>query len=534
MTDHITQYDKNLLLQPEVSYKFRLLVLNRDKQVIDELTGLQMVGSWSVDSESDIRRTASFTMFLDHSFRQSSVEEKLSSWIGCSFLLQTGIYDIRNDCYFWYNCGYYLITEANTVYHAAENSVSATLSDWYAKLDGTRNGQIGGAPVISIPNTDENGNPVAIRQAVETLLKTQTDITDYIVDNIGQFYGMPENNENYEEYRLKFPDWNRLPYDLEFEAGCTVGDIFSEIRNLYPNCQMYFDVRGIFRFQMIPSLTHDTAVLDHTFLQEILIGNDAESAAYDMEQIKNVTEVFGANYEIDRFSTECASSTNLYTISLEDYSAYRFGDLIAFIPDTDNLINPKLRINGLDPLPLYQEYTEEFLEAGRLTAGKACVIRIKYVNGSFAAFYLGRYQPHALCVLTGRDDDPNYTKAYFSQKYNCDESNIVFRVEPYSPFTVQKLGELLDVKSGGVFDNINSDSAAVQNAVYYNQKSSSFNDTVTIRTKMIPFLDVNRKVEYKKQQDNEIHPYVVKFVEHHTDSFTSTIVMYRFYPLYYL
>ena len=70
------------------------------------------------------------------------------------------------------------------------------------------------------------------------------------------------------------------------------------------------------------------------------------------------------------------------------------------------------------------------------------------------------------------------------------------------------------------------------NAVYYNKQSSTVNDTVTLTTKMIPFLDVNVKVSYKKQQDSQIHEYIVKSISHDLGGMTSTITLHRFYPLY--
>ena len=98
---------------------------------------------------------------------------------------------------------------------------------------------------------------------------------------------------------------------------------------------------------------------------------------------------------------------------------------------------------------------------------------------------------------------------------------------------MQKLGEILDVKTGEEFENILSDSVAMENAIYYNRQSSSIYDTVEISTKMIPFLDVNEKVEYKKQQEKESKYYIIKSINNDTESLTSQITMYRFYPLYY-
>lgn len=536
MKYNITQYDKDLVTQNVTHYQYKLLVINSANTVVDELSVLKAIGSYSIDSNSEIRRTTSFTMYLDNLYEDYSIERKLYEWIGFSFELKIGIYSIRDDDYVWYDCGYYLITEGNTLYNSTENSITIALSDWYSMLNGTRNGQIGGAPTISILNKDQNGNPVTIKQAVENVLKAETAFENYVVDDIGEFYGMPQNNSDYEQYRVANPLWNQLPYDLKYEAGCTVGNILSEINDLYPNCQMYFDIYGNFCFDMIPSCEHDPIVLDNSYIQEILVADNTESASYDIQSIKNVTEVFGSNYDIDRYSENCSTSNNIYTISIDEYNTYSSSDVIAFIPNTSNIQNMHIKINSLDAIPLYLEYTTEYVEAGIFEVGKTYVFQIKKNNGEYVAYYLGQYQPHALCVLTSNASDGVYTKAYFANKYNCNESNIVFRVEEDSPFTVQKLGEILDVKSGDEFENILSDSVAMENAIYYNKKASSINDTVTITTKMIPFLDVNMKVEYKKQQEDKLNYYIIKSISNDAsaEALLSHITMCRFYPLYYI
>ena len=533
MKYNITQEDKDLLLQGDFNYKYKLLVLNKNGSILDELDCISSVGTYNIESESDIRRTTSLILYLDDSYQSMSVENKIYDWISLNFELQIGIYSIRKDDYVWYKCGNYLITDGGTNYDATNNSISVSLSDNYVKLNDTRNGQVGGAPTIEIPNVDDKGNIITIKQVTEGILKSETDITKYIIDDIGQFYGMPQNNPDYIQYRKDNPKWNQLPYDLKYEAGCTVGTILSEIVKLYPNCQMYFDIYNNFCFNLIPSCEYEPVTLDNEYLQEILISDNSESVTYDIQSIKNITEVFGAIYEVDRTSTSCSLSTNIYTITLDKYEGYSSGDIIAFTPNASNIANTKVRINSLNTLPLYYEYTTDYIDKGLLEKGKMYVIQIKRVNGNLLAYYLGQYQPHALCVLTDDANDKIYTKSYFAKKYNCDVRNITLRVEKNSPFTVQRLGEVLDVKTGDEFENIISDSVAVENAIYYNRKSTSMNDTVTITTKMIPFLDVNVKVEYQKQQDNEVKQYIVKSVSNDTESNITHIVMYKFYPLYY-
>lgn len=531
----ITEEDKLLVLQSDLNYKYRLFIIDKNKNILDEVQGISAIGTYSIDADSDIRRTTSFTLLLDNCYRTiMSVEKKLFTWIGYSFQMQIGIYSLRKDDYKWYDCGYYLITEGNTSYNVTDNSLTLNLSDWYAKLNGLRNGQMGSVPLIEIINTDEDGNKITIKHVTEEVLKSKTDFKDYIIEDVGEPYAYSQNNPNYEKYREENPSWNQLPYNLEYDVGSTVGDIFDELKNLYPNHQIYFDIFGIFCFNEIPSCKNDIVMLSNDYIQKILLSDDTENVTYDIESIKNVTEIFGRSYDPDRFSETVTTSNNIYNITLKEYKNYFNGDMIAFTPDSNNTSKMCISINSLDSLPLYKEYTTEYIEENILETNKIYVFQIKLRNGEYVAYYLGQYQPHSLCILSNNEDDPIYTKEYFAKKYNCDLQNVIIRIEEDSPFSVQKLGEILDVKTGEEFDNILSDYIARENALYYNKQSSSVYDTVVISTKMIPFLDVNEKVEYQKQQESVSNYYIIKHIDNELESCTSKITMYRFYPLYYI
>lgn len=528
----ITEHDK-WLVQHSGNYKCRLFIVDYDRHYLDEISGVATIGSYNIDPESIIRRTTSMTIILDSQYKTESIERKLYSWIGYSFLLQIGLYDMRADDYKWYDCGYYLITEGNTTYNAVTNSLSVNLGDWFVTLDGTRNGQNGGAPIIEIPN-EVDGVPVSIRTGIINLIKSETGFENYIVEDIGEFNGMQQNNSDYMAYRTENPQWNQIPYTLEYTAGCYLSDQLIELRDLYPNIEMYFDIYGNFCTNQIPSCEHDPIVLDNDYLQSILIADNSESVTYDIKSIKNVTEVFGATYEVDRYASSSSYNDKTYALTIDNYTAYNSNDLIAFNATATNQANNYLKINSLDAIPLYKEYTTDFIDNELIVANETYVIRIKKVNGSYVAYLLGQYQPHALCILTATENDAKYTKEYFAQRYNCDKKDITFRVEPDSPFTIQKIGIVLDVKTGEEFDNILSSSVATQNAIYQNKISSSMHDIVTITTKMMPFIDSNIKVSYQKQQDDEIKEYIIKSIANSMDSCTSTITMYRFYPLYFI
>jgi len=525
----VTEMDKMLLQQGELNYKYRLYVLDKSHNIIDELMGVSSFGNYDIDADSDIRRTTSFILELDNTYHSKHIEEKIESWVGYDFSMQIGLYSIRDDDYYWYDCGSYAITSVNTSYDASTNTLTTDLADWFSKLDGTRNGQVGGAPTILIPNLDENGDKITLRQAAVGVLK-ENHITKYIVQDIGEFYGT-ENNPNYAEYRENNPNWNQLPYDLEFNAGCYVGDILKEIRDLYPNNEMYWDIYNNFCFNIIPSCDNDPIIFDNVFIQNILRSENSESVVYDISSIKNITEVFGKTYDIDTFCDSCTVSSNVYTLILELYETYERGQIISFVAPSDNLDSMKLRINSLSAIPIYYEGTTEYISKGTIIKDSIYSVKLSFVNGEYVSYFLGSFQPHAICVLTADANDQIYTKEYFQNKYNC--KNVHFRVEKDNPFTVQRIGEILDVKTGDEFDNIISDSVAESNALYYNKKSSTSNDIVTITTHMIPWLDVNIKVSYKKQQESVEHEYIIKSISNDLGSMSTTITMHRFYPLYF-
>ena len=123
-----------------------------------------------------------------------------------------------------------------------------------------------------------------------------------------------------------------------------------------------------------------------------------------------------------------------------------------------------------------------------------------------------------------------YSLDYFKKFYNCE--NVEITVVANSPFTVQKLGEILDVKTGGEYENITSDDLALDRAKWDNWKNCRLTDNITITTALLPFLDVNKKVSYKRSDSDKEHQYVISSVSHDFSGYTTTITMYRFYPLY--
>lgn len=382
-----------------------------------------------------------------------------------------------------------------------------------------------------------------LRDTLLSFLREETNITDYIIDDIGEVDGIAEHNADYMSYREEYPLWNTIPYDLEFNAGCTILDIIVAIRDLYPNYEFFFDENNTFIFQLIPTSYYDDVTYDDDFIQRALI---SENTDLDMTAVKNMCEVWGKAFDVDFYTEECTYADNVYTVTVSGYeNKYYNGDVIAIKIPESNAEGAEININGIKKLKIYNGYEITPIRADKIRAGVQVfkIYKTYSDDNTFTkAMYLGQWQPHALDVLvdgtesseTFTDQDGNvhvkYSEGYFKAKYNCEVVNLT--INPDSPFAVQKIGEILDVKQGSEYDNITSNSQALLYARTENHKNSVLTDTITLSLKLVPFLEPNKKVSYRKSNLEEEEQFIIKNISHDFDNWTSSITMYRLYPTY--
>ena len=556
---NISVSDVELLKQSIIDLRVRITIYHEiTGEYLDQLECGIISGSCTVSAESDVRRTFSLECTPVDNDRLVLNEEGMI-WLNRIIKLEIGILDTREQSYTWYEEGRYVFTNMSATFDATTNTISLSCNDLVAKLDGTKNGQIGGAETIEYPAYVENETTGAvihynhIRDQVITTLSQLSFVRDYEIDEIGEYKGMPQYNAEYEAYRnqsrvpvqsgaLEYT-WNALPYDQEFSAGTSVWSVLTTFRDLYPNYEMYFDEKGTFICQMIPSRYTDDTVLSNDFFRDVLI---SENTSVDLSTVRNICEVFGESIESDFYSENTSLSGTIYSATVSSYDRYYNGDVIALMIKTTNPASAALNINSLGVLPIYDEYTEAPLEARSLTPNTIYTFKVKskLINGSsqFRIYLLGHYMPHGIDVLTDGTvsnqtwTDQNgvshriYSKDYFQAKYNCECVNLTIVQD--SPFTVQKLGEILDVKTGGEYENITSDALAVNRAVWENWKNCRLTDSITLSTKITPFADVNVKVEYRPSNEDIDHQYIVKNVSHDWNAGTTSWTLMRFYPLY--
>ena len=382
-----------------------------------------------------------------------------------------------------------------------------------------------------------------LRDTLLHFLKTEANITDYVVDDIGEVGGIKDHNEDWQAYREEYPLWNTIPYDLEFNAGSTILDVLIAIRDLYPNYEFFFDENNTFIFRLMPNSYYDDITYDNDFIQSALI---SESSDLDMTKVKNICEVWGKSFDVDFYTENCTYKNGIYTVEISGYEdKYYNGDTIAIKIPEANEDSVRMNINGLGNLKIYNGYEITQIASGKIQPGiQVFKIYKTYTNDKAftKVMYLGQWQPHVLDVLVDgsesdeifTDQDGNeytkYSEGYFKAKYNCEVVNLT--INPDSPFTVQKIGEILDVKQGGEYDNIISNSEALLYARTENHKNSVLTDTINLTLKLIPFLETNKKVSYRKSNLQEEEQFLIKTISHDFDNWTSSISMYRLYPTY--
>lgn len=551
MAEFITQEDLLVVLQHSSDPRLRLNieVLDAKQKVLDTLNCGLTGGSVSINGESDVRRTANFTIQPTLKDKIKLTENSLL-WLNKDIRVSVGLYNPRSKQYKYYPLGWYVYTDTSGTYDATNDNLTINCADFMKKLDGTKNGQLGSL-IISFPAYEENettGEVIKyniIRNAVIEILEKLARITNHRIDDIGEYKALSEYNENWKQYREENITWNTIPFDQEFSAGCSVLSILTTFRDLYPNYEMFFDMdTNAFICQLKPMCYEDDIILDNSFLQRVLI---SENTTVDMSTVRNICEVWGQVIEADFYSEACSYSGNVYSSSISGYNkGYYNGDIIALKIPSTNQAGAKLNINNFGSISILNEANEEPIKANEMKANEVYAFKVKKKRVDkqdvITAYLLGQWQVHAINVLTnGRKSNQKvvssdgkeyllYSKEYFQKFYNCER--VDFTIIPNSPFVIEKLGEILDVKVSGEFENITSNDLAADRAKWENWKNCRLTDNITITTALLPFLDVNQKISYKRSDSDVEHQYIITSVSHDFAGYTTTITMYRFYPLY--
>lgn len=298
-----TDYD---LSQLKVrNQRIKVDLLNFNFQTVNSLEGKVTDGSISIDATSDIRRTCNITLVVENS--ENILAPGGEVWLDKFIKVYVGTDNPRNgNETVWNNMGLFLINNPESVYNATTNTITFEGLDLMAKLTGRRNGQL---------------------PAVTTVVPAESKVADVVKQTITQLGG-------FDKYIIQDAGYE-IPYDIKKDMGSTIYDLLVEIRDLYSDWEMFFDVDGVFHWQQIPNGISEPVVLDFNQLkQKVII---SETIDVDFENVKNHIIVYGRL--LDNGEQVMATSTD--TISSSPYNVDSIGQ-INYIVDDERIYNNDL------------------------------------------------------------------------------------------------------------------------------------------------------------------------------------------------
>lgn len=486
----ITQDDLDILKQSNHVIYIKVELCDSSLKTLDSLTGVILSDSLSVDNSSLQRRTYSCDIAINDSTFNVGPDKKI--WCNKRLKVYYGIKSNKRRDVIWYKIGTFVYVSMKYTYSQSERKLSLSCADFMALYDGTLGGKM---PGYGSANTgDDNTELVAttglkipagedIRLSVIALLK-EVAISDYIVEDIKK----------------------EVPYDLEFNTGTTYADVWKTICELYDSWEFYFDVDGVFIWKQVSTCLEDPVVLNDEIMQDIVVD---ETPDLSFSDIYNVTEVWGKVLELgsgDRYADTCTYSNNTYSVTFSEYS--QWSDLntltmIAIMIPQANSASPQFSINGFTSIPIV-DGNGDALQANVLQPGTIYVFRYRRMtidssmNIVAYLYLLGQYQ------CKGR---------YEETSKEC-------------PFSTTNLG--YQIVNSVDYSTLSDDAACYNQAEYLTYQSTAMMDTINLTTLVVPWLDVNMKVEYTPQYNKTKNQYIIKNFSWSFGSGTMSITLYKF------
>lgn len=515
----ITSDDISAVNQQTYDIKYKLEVLDEYLLVTGEVTADASNIVFNLDAESDMRRTGSLTIVVTD---KSWVDENFEiGWMNKFVRFSIGI--LYNDEYRWYKLGTMVATSDSFNYDAVTNELQLTLTDIMGLLNSERGSQIG--TPVKIPVDSVIKSQLAATIARWSLLK-RTDIAD-------------------------FPDV--IPFDQEFDVGTYPYEILKTVIDLFPWYEQYFDVDGVYHADQIPMRMSEPCLLTANDIDNLII---SERRSMDFSAIKNTTEIWGKKIAANYTATTCTLSGNTYNLGfLMTIEAVEANKKYAFTPDADSPASPTLTFTLTDGEGTTTTETLTMLDsdgnalaAGAMAAGRTYVARCLLMtdgNGDPVKkmYLMGQKEIHVIVREMNVMPDAQ-TIANDKARNACED--IRYIINPDSPYACDRYngssnnqerfsiqnGEIRQVLKDGDYASIYSTSLAYQRGEYENYLRCRMNTDVELTTILIPFIDVNQKIEYTSPTTGQTNQYIVKSVNMDVSGYKMTMKLSRFYNYY--
>ena len=472
---NITQNDYNIVKQRINERYIKINILDFQYRTVDEISGNMLSCSVNCDADSDLRRSCSVSLVVrDNSF---DIQSGGKIWLDKYIQVYIGLKNIYTQEIQWYNQGIYLIDAPTWRYDATTNTLSFSGLDLMSKLTGARNGQLQGIPTVI-----KQGE--SVREAMIATLALG-GFTKYVVSECANRDGTVQ----------------AVPYDIEIDQGGFVYDILSALRDILPQYQIYFDVNGVFHYDLIPSGDDEPVVITDDIWKSILIGEDIST---NFASVKNYVEVYGYTHDPEYYPSAISVSGATVSMTISALTSLSNNAIIGFTPSSAVSGNIQLSVNSFGAKKLVDS------NGNYITSLDANTYYVAMYQSNGTWKFLGHHQAQA----TWSDENPD------------------------SPFYINgPVGVIRQVLCGGDYENIQSDELALERAKIEIYWKCRLNDSITLNTVPIPWLDVNIVASHAPKDEVEEKRYIIKSysVDYGSVEATMSVSMisyYGYYPMY--
>lgn len=240
------------------------------------------------------------------------------------------------------------------------------------------------------------------------------------------------------------------------------------------------------------------------------------SMSLNVDANKNIWEYSGETITFDKNNFTCAYSMYIFNVNKDNSSAYLPGMMkLYFFKIYNNEVLVRDFIPCKNPsgaIGLYDTVNNQFYQnvgSGTFIAGP----EIPSTEDKGGPFW--RFMGHQQAQATSYDDNPS-SPFYVG-----------------NPIGSSSVGRIRIVLYGGEYDNIYSDDLAQQRADFEIYQRSRLNDSISMETIPIPWMDANIVISHRFGQKQEPSKYIVKsFSVDYATGGTMTINAISWYPYY--
>lgn len=574
-----TQAEYNLAKQRLRVKYFKINLLNYQFQNVGELTGDTIeTPSFTIDANSDIRRTCSIVFTpRDSSF---DIRQGNKIWLDKYVQVFVGQKDMRTNKIEYTNMGIYLINNPQRVYSATDNTLTIQGVDLMARMTGLRNGNLQGIPYL-VPQGSN------VRVAIIACLEI-AGFTKYVVDECeidtpndikidvgGTIYQiLTKLRDILPNYQMYFDvdgvfHYNKIPSGKN-EQVMVDDDIWNvnvvnyqkatSFETLKNSIEVFGKTHDIKNYGGQATIDGDTYKISIAGVKKLRkntkIGFNTNVDLGQTKKLSVTTTKTKVNSSTGEVTTE--TTTETYPIRTEKGVVPTFKNedtyyVVKFVFGTDHweFTNVQQVENPVVAVISDDVYIINDANISQLTDGMTYTFRTPKTGGENV--YLPYFRINNLKKLEIKNtvklrNDTTYTLKYFEASEYDQEKYFQFmgEVTPYaqikeensdSPYYVGgSVGEIRQVLQGGDYDNIYTSDLAMERAKYELYRLCRLQDSVTINTIPIYWLDVNWLVEItlpNKYGIEEKELYMIKSINIGSGlGSTQSIAMARYYPYY--